>query len=479
MVNAEINDGQHSLNFAIDDVEEPKPSSLEAAFDYIEGIFRDFSELPEIHESVLDEIVDDRISKLQSLAQIDKGTYNRIAPIAAENTRFLYSGAWATSWARALATRPRLESSLIVTVTCGVLPLIGVVAFGEHHVRIGNLSNLFASLFALLVFSIFLWAVMRLLRFLTKGRFIGIRNTFISVGIGWLAAFSATKGDKVSALVLRYSGGRSAFKHRSFIVKLYSLSRAIHWPAVVHNALWVIATFMAFRVLCIAFKFIVKNMMLARVTKSSSAVMYSSAVQDRLLEIAYILNHYLIAKDKGEIASVPYSVQAGVVDMIAEVARMIEGPWVRSLRTGSRSTDNRTAQVGQNIAHTILEWQSRAVFGGRHLGDLRDDCIHAYVKSLDGEWDLIANGDSAPRRSRVTRVKGMARRLIAIFLPGFLAYVIIRVMPISLSSYKPFAILTAVLLTSVQIIALIDPDITERVNTVLNVVTAVRRAPKS
>jgi hypothetical protein len=106
--------------------------------------------------------------------------------------------------------------------------------------------------------------------------------------------------------------------------------------------------------------------MLARVAKSSSAVMYSSAIQDMLLEIAYSLNCYLTAKDQGKIASVPYDIQAGVVDKVAEVARMIEGPWVRSLRTGSRSTDGHLAQVGQNIAHHILEWQSHAVFGGRH-----------------------------------------------------------------------------------------------------------------
>lgn len=356
MVNAEINDDQHSLKSAFNDAGEQKSPSLGAAFDYIEGICQDFSELPEIHESVLDEIVDDRMSKLKSLAQIDKETANRIAPIAAENIRFLYSGAWATSWARALATRPRLESSFIIAVTYGVLPLTGIFAFGEHHVRIGNLPTLLASLAALIVFSILIWAIMRLLRFLAKDRFIGVRNAFTSVGVGFLTALSAGEGGRISEFIMRYSG-----KHQTFITKLYSFSRGIHWPAVVHNALWVIAAFMTFRVLWIAFKFVVKNMMLARVTKSSSAVMYSAAVQERLLEIAYILNYYLIAKDKGEIASVPYNVQAGLMDMIADVARTIEGPWARSLRTGSRSTDNRTAQIGQDIAHTILEWQSRAV----------------------------------------------------------------------------------------------------------------------
>jgi hypothetical protein len=112
------------------------------------------------------------------------------------------------------------------------------------------------------------------------------------------------------------------------------------------------------------------------------------------------------------------------------------------------------------------------------INDVHDDCIRAYVKSLDGEWDLIANGDSAPRKSKVMQVKGIARRLVAMVLPGFMTYVIVRVMPTSLNSYKPYAILAAVLLTSVEIIALIDPDITERVSTVLNMVTAVRRSPK-
>jgi hypothetical protein len=39
-----------------------------------------------------------------------------------------------------------------------------------------------------------------------------------------------------------------------------------------------------------------------------------------------------------------------------------------------------------------------------------------------------------------------------------MTYVIVRVIPTSLNSYKPYAILAAVLLTSVEIIALIDPD---------------------
>jgi hypothetical protein len=440
-------------------------------FGYINGVFADFSQLPEIHQSVLDEIADRRIAMLRSLRDIDEVTYDRISPAVAENTRFLYSGVWAISWARALSTRPRLENS-VMTAPFMILSLLAIIiALAGHHVRIENLPTFLASALPLLVCITCAWALARLLRLITRGKLTGIRNTLITAGLVWITSFSATKDSRVSALVQRHVSDK--------LPKFHPYLKGIDWGTSVHNALWIIACFMVFRVMYIISRYIIKNMTLAHVPKSSSAVLYTSATQDKLLEIAYTIDQHLLAKEKGDIASISHDVRTEIIGMIAEVAKTIEGPWVRSLRTGYRSTDERTAQVGRNIARTVLEWQSRTVFGGQNLRDVLDDCVHAYVKAMDGHWDLISNGEDVQRKSLSARGKDIARRLTAIIFPIILTFVVFRVMPGSWDSYRPYIVLGAVLLTSIQIISLVDPDIVERINTVANVVNSVRRSPKA
>ena len=465
-----LNDNQHPSDSEDGNAASHDDSVIGNVIQYFDSIFDAFHRLPEVHDEVLDEIVENRLSMLRSLPGVDACTLKRIEPAVAENTRFLHSREWSTSWAKAVITKPVLENSLMIA-SYVILPLGAlIVALSGHHLHIGNNLTFLASILTCLIFGIVIWQIARLIRFATRRKILGIRKIVIAVTVTWLTILSTTDRSQVSALAQRYAhdiprGVRRDYSH-------------VLWATAIHNALWVIACILVLRALSVFFEYFIKNLILARVTKSSGAVLYSAAIQDSLLNIAFILNKNLCAREKGDLASVPNDVRTYVIDMIAEVASTIEGPWIRSLRTGYRSTDERTAQVGYNIAHSLRSWQSHAVFGGQHFETIRDDCTRSYVNTLDGNWERIAVDDESPKSLRVTRLNKILRRLTAMILPVLLAFAAVRIIPHSMDSYKPFLILASILLAFIEIIALVDPDIVERINTVVNVTNSIRRTPK-
>jgi hypothetical protein len=445
-------------------------SISDLVYSYINGVIEDLYEFPEIHQNALDEIVDERVAMLKSLPNIDKTTYDRIAPEVAENTRFLYSGSWDASFFKALRIKPRIENAILFLL-CPILPLVTILtALVGHHVRIYNIPTVLASLVCLLALASSTWALARLLRLITRRKFTGIRTALMAAGLVWSVCFSATRGARLSTLVHQYINK---------IPEISPYLKGISWGVSIHNAFWIVACFVVYRVAYLMVRYIVKNRMLARVTKASSAVLFTSTVQENLLYIAYTIDQNISAKEKGDIASVSHDVRAEIISIISDVARVIESPWARSLRTGHDSTDDQTAQIGRNVAHAVLEWQSGVVFGGQNLREVRDECIQAYIKAMDGRWSSIYQGEDIQRKSLSARTRDALRKLAAIIFPATLAIIIFKVMPDSWDSYRPYIAIGAVLLTSIQIISLVDPDIVERVNTVANVVNAVHRPPKS
>jgi hypothetical protein len=471
MTAGNLNKDQHSTNSA-DDQQVDYGQSFGGKFlKYIDSVLDVFHRLPEVHDEVLGEIVESRLSKLRSLSEIDEATLKHIEPIVAENTKFLYSREWSISWAKAQMTKPILENFLMV-VGFIILPSLAlIVAISGHHLHVGNGPTFLASLSALVVFSIVIWLIARLLRFVTRQRGLGLRKIFIAAALVWMTVFSATNKSRISDLTRQDTHYVPTGIRHDYT--------QILWATAIHNALWIVACILVLRALSVFFDIFVRSLVLDRVTKSSSAVLYSAAVQDSLLDLVSALDGCVRAREAGKIVSISNETRTYVIDKIAEIASTIEGPWVRSLRTGYRSTDEQTARVGRKLAHSLRIWQSHAVFGGQHFKTIRDDCISFYVNALDGNWDITGVDDEGFGSLRVARYKAILRRLVAMILPVLLTFGIIRIVPTSMDGYKPYLILASILLAFVEIIALIDPDIVERINTVVNITNSIRRTPKS
>jgi hypothetical protein len=167
---------------------------VESIFRYFSGVREEFLALPEVHEEVLDEIVDKRISMFRSLSRIDPETFNRVAPVAAENTRYLYSGVWGESWAKTLPTKPNIENLLMVIYIVAIPLIAAWVAFFGGHVQIGGTSTLLISLLCLAACGFLTWVLSRSLNFVSRKRWVGVQATLMAVGLIWLAVFAAKKG---------------------------------------------------------------------------------------------------------------------------------------------------------------------------------------------------------------------------------------------------------------------------------------------
>ena len=437
---------------------------------FIDSIIEDFRGLPEVHDSVLESIVEKRVSMLHSLSMIDDTTFSRISPIVAENTKYLFSGEWALSWSWALRTKPRLQNLGTLTLVVVVWGSV-IAAFAGHHIQLANVETVCISAVAVVAFSICLWLIGKTIRFLTSTRWAGAIRLLMTVGLVWLTVSLGSDKHKIFRFFMRVE-----IYCPASLKKYYAI---IHWPSVIHNALWVLSCVMVFRILWMFFMFVVKRLMLMRAPRSSNAVMQSATILEKLLQIAYLLDRSLLHKRSGKIASVPYKVRAEVVDLIAQVARTIEGPWVRSLRTGYRSTDQWIAQQGLNIAHGVLDWQARAVFGGHHLEAVRDACTQALIDAADGDWQKLATGDNIQRKSRLVRYREAGRKILAMAIPVPLAIVTNKFIPTAYSGYRPAILLAGILLTAVQLLAVLDPEVITRLNTVISATNTLRRPPKS
>jgi hypothetical protein len=436
---------------------------------YITGIFSDFLSLPDVHEKFLTELVETHLTGFRELPLVDDRTYERLSPILADNTRYLFSREWIVSWYRASTSNSRL-GNLTMVLSLIVVPGIAVLAaIMGHHVTVSNYSTFAATLVILILFG--------LLARLIRSLLLSISRHHLEDQVPLVMAF-------ISVTTTSYCGTRSGWislELRRLRPSIAPQARAtftqINWAAATHNALWILASLYIVRSLYVLSRYAARFPILSQVRKTSREAVYSISIQDNLLYVATTLNSFLALKEKDTTFGILDDKRRHLVARIEGIARTIEGPWVKSLRTGFRSTDMQIYSIARRIASTVRGWEILAVLGGEHLPILRDKCSVAYMQAVDGNWEQIAEGDEL-HELRTVRLISLTRRIATILLPIPAAIAALRLMRQYLASYSGPILAICTLLSIIELVVLIDPNILDRINTVLNITNSVRRGQK-
>jgi len=226
-----------------------------------------------------------------------------------------------------------------------------------------------------------------------------------------------------------------------------------------HSAMWIVACAMLGRAVYLLVMGVIRFEILSSVPRESGGVMSTALIQDRLLVIAYTLHWNLATVKSGKQASVPGSVRAQVIKDIAKTADFIKGPWVRSVRTGYKQTDEKVERTALAVAEKIRSWQALMVFGGRNLEVVCDECARVYLLTVDGDWAAISAGPYNRKKAWLSHVGKVVRKLLALSIPGFSAWIIMSLPFSPFIGYRPIVVGTAILVTLVELLALVDPDI--------------------
>jgi hypothetical protein len=465
-----VDDVKGSKASADSDVTASEEKGAAAGSSFVDGFISDFTSIGKVHEKTLDSLADNRISMLKELPQIDVETLEKISDIVAESTRSLYSREWKMSWSKALKTYPRLESVLL-EAPLTVLPwIVVIIAFAGHHVWFPNFPTFVIAVLALVLCSFSVLAIVKILKILTWRRFDIARGFVAAFAMVWLTSLMARDGNVAVPYLKRYSVDAPQ-AIRSFLVP-------VNWTAALHSAIWIVSCVMIGRAAYLLGMGIVRLTILSSVSRESGGVMSTARIQDLLLTTVYTLHWHLSAVRSGEQASVPSYVRTEVIKNIAKTADMIERSWVRSVRTGYKATDQSVEQTALAVARKIRSWQPLVVFGGRNLDTVCDECVRVYLLTVDGDWSAISAESHSGKKSWSSHARNILRKLLALSSPGLSAWGLVN-LPIALvATYKPIIVGSAVLVTLIELLALVDPDIVSKVNAAVSLSNFTSRSPK-
>jgi hypothetical protein len=441
-----------------------------ASSSFVDGFISDFTSVGKVHEQFLDGLADSRIGMLEELPQIDAETFERISDSVAESTRSLYSREWKVSWSKALSVYPRLESALL-GVPLSVLPwIVIIIAFAGHHVWFPNFPTFVIAVLALVVCLFAVLVAVKVLNILALRRFGIVRGLIAAAGLIWLTSLMARDGSVAVPYLKEYSADAPR-AIRGFL-------DPVNWTAAMHSAIWIVACAMLGRAVYLLAMGIIRSEVLSSVPRESGGVMSTALIQDRLLAIAYTLHRNLAAVKSGKQASVPGYVRAQVIKDIAKTADVIKGPWVKSVRTGYKQTDEKVERTAQAVAEKIRSWQALVVFGGRNLEVVCDECVRVYLLTVDGDWAAISTEPYDGKKSWLSHAGKVVRKLLALSTPGVSAWIIMSLPFSPFTGYRPIVVGTAILVTLVELLALVDPDIVTKLNTAVSLSGFVSRSPK-
>jgi hypothetical protein len=440
------------------------------ASSFVDGFISDFTSIGKVHEEYLDSLADSRISMLKELPQIDAETFEKIATVVAESTRSLYSREWKASWSKAMKTYPRLESVLL-GAPLTVLPwIIIIIAFAGHHVWFPNFPTFVIATLALVSCIFAVLVIVKILKVLAWGRFDIVRGFIAAIALVWLTSLMARDGNVVVPYLREHSAD-SPQAIRSFLAP-------VNWTAALHSAIWIVSCVLLGRAVYLLAMGIIRLKILSSVSRESGGVMSTARIQDFLLRIAYMLHWHLSAVRSGEQASVPDDIRNEVIKNIGKTADMIERSWVRSVRTGYKATDESVEQTALAVAKKVRSWLPLVVFGGRNLDAVRDECIHVYLLTIDGDWTAVSAEFQSSKKSWSSRARNIVRKLLALSAPGLSAWGITN-LPITLVvAYKPIIVGSAILVTLIELLTLVDPDIVTKVNAAVSLSNFTSRSPK-
>lgn len=115
------------------------------------------------------------------------------------------------------------------------------------------------------------------------------------------------------------------------------------------------------------------------------------------------------------------------------------------------------------IEFLIRYQQSKNLFVGANLLELRDSMNAAAIRAIEGDWQKIgAELGEAVAAVTARHWKTTARRILAIGLPLAVAVVTIKFFPHWPTAYHNLVLFSCVGYVVVQVLSLLDPDFAER-----------------
>jgi hypothetical protein len=148
-----------------------------------------------------------------------------------------------------------------------------------------------------------------------------------------------------------------------------------------------------------------------------------------------------------------------------KAARLVRSPWADIMGSTNGTAGRWIAAQAPRIEFFLRYQQSKNIFTGANLIDLRDSMISAAVQALEGDWQSIGSDQAdalAALKARQWRLT--MRRIAAICIPWAIVGIVAAFTPHTLSAYRNLIIVTCVGYSAVQLLSLIDPDFSERID---------------
>jgi hypothetical protein len=157
-------------------------------------------------------------------------------------------------------------------------------------------------------------------------------------------------------------------------------------------------------------------------------------------------------------------------------ARRVRGPWPEAMGATHGIAGRWAATYATQIEFFVRYQQSANMFVGANLIGLRDSMITAAVHAVEGNWNLIGSDHQEIIAAvKARRWKLAIRRLLAIALPSVTAFVFAKFVPELASPYRSLIIVTCIAYAGVQVLSLIDPDFSARVDLATKLAGMVKR----
>lgn len=162
-----------------------------------------------------------------------------------------------------------------------------------------------------------------------------------------------------------------------------------------------------------------------------------------------------------------------VDNTLARLARLAKGPWRAAMLHTRRGTAGQwAAHQAPRIEFFLQQQRLRNMLVGPNLIMLKNAMTSALVQAADGNWDQI--GERYPDKTAVSWLRSALRRLAVIVIAVVVA---IFARNAGRSPYAELIVLTCLSFIAVQLLALIDPESSARLDVAAKFGELFRRSP--
>lgn len=157
-------------------------------------------------------------------------------------------------------------------------------------------------------------------------------------------------------------------------------------------------------------------------------------------------------------------------------AQHVRKPWAAAMARNNGAAGRWIAAQAPRIEFYLQYQRARNVLCGSNLEDLRYSMMTAAMQAIEGRWHLIGAGDSEfVATVRAYHWKSVMRRVLAIILPCVAAFIVANYMSHLSSQYRNLIVLTCIGYAGIQVLSLIDPEFSGRIDVAGKLVASVIR----